>query len=276
MMAPEMDGADRAADDFIDAVRDRLRDHGCVLLRQALAAERCRDFADMFDRTFAGLAAALDREGVDVAAAEAADARVPGPGNIAWNLKIGQIMPNWFEQASPGVTMFDLLDGSRFPDVLGAIFGTSSRPSPEAHARRVSPRPDQQQQGWQEPIHFHIDAQYHMPQIFGVNVWVPVDACGVDAPGLQIVLDSVQAVIDFVGYDPDEMSFDTLRLEEINNGAFLDRYPADRLYRPEMAAGDVLLMHNWTVHATYCMPAMVKAHRSFELRFHGEEFLMGA
>jgi hypothetical protein len=275
MMAPEIDGADRAVDGFTDAVRERLRDHGCVLLRRALAPERCHDFADMFDRTFAGLAAALDREGVDVAAAEAADARIPGAGNIAWNLKIGQIMPNWFEQANPGLTMFDLLDGTRFPDLLGAIFGTAYRPSPEAHARRVSPRPDQQGQGWQEPIHFHIDAQYHMPQKFGVNVWVPVDGCGVDAPGMQVVLEPLQAVIDYVGYDPAGMSFDTLRLEAINSGAFLDRYAADRLYRPQMALGDVLLMHNWTLHGTYCTPDMVKARRSFELRFHGEEFLMG-
>jgi hypothetical protein len=274
MKSPELDTADREVAGFVDAVRDRLRDDGCVLLRRALAAERCHAFAAMLDRTFEGLAAALAGQGVDVEAARVADARTPGLGNIAWNLKIGQVMPPWFEQANPGVSMLDLLGGSRFPALLDGIFRTPYQPSPEAHARRVSPRSEQQPWGWQKPIHFHIDAQYHMPQVFGVNVWVPVDPCGVDAPGLQVVRETMDAVVDYVGYDRGAMSFDELRLRDVNDGVFLDRYDRDRIFRPAMAVGDVLLMHNWTLHATHCTPTMEKTRRSFELRFHGETFSM--
>ncbi len=51
MTTPELDARDGDAAGFIEAVRRTLHDQGCVLLRGALPAARCVEFADMFDRT---------------------------------------------------------------------------------------------------------------------------------------------------------------------------------------------------------------------------------
>ena len=83
--------------------------------------------------------------------------------------------------------MFDPVGDLRFHRLMNHVFKGSYAPSEAAHARRVAPLGAPRDMFHQQPVRFHIDAQYHSPHQFSLNFWVPLNDCGVDSPGLQTV-----------------------------------------------------------------------------------------
>ncbi len=270
----ELDMAEWQTSGFVGKVRQLLRTEGCVLLRRAITPQRCHAYESMLDSTFSAFYKLIEENGIDFNAIEQSDSQKGGVHSIAWNLKIGQVLPAWFEQANPGFAMFDLIGDISFHSLMHGIFRGNYAYAPTTHARRISPLAKHHFSGWQKPNNFHLDAQFHTPDQFGLNFWSPLNDCGEEAPGLQVIPGPAEPVIAESGYQQETQSFYIPRLENINNHGFLDQVDDGRIFRPVMQAGDVLLFHNWTLHATYCTPRMEKTRKSFELRVNGDQFSM--
>ena len=84
-----------------------------------------------------------------------------------------------------------------------------------------------------------------------VTCWIPLTACGVDAPGLELVNDRVDRM---------------LPPTQLTDGAVEQRWPTGRRTRPVLEAGDALLFSGDVLHRTHVTPAMTRTRTSIELR----------
>ena len=82
--------------------------------------------------------------------------------------------------------------------------------------------------------------------------WIALTACGVTAPGLELVTRRLGALLP-VG-----------ELSDVRIGA---RFAANHLWRPALGAGDALVFGGDIVHRTHVTPAMTDDRTSIELRF---------
>ena len=256
----EIDGPESHA--FLKSV---LRETGGIVLRNAIAPERCRFYRDLISKTHIYLAEQCAKEGHPVEAATVDDWNDMGWRRLAFELREGQLPPGMFERANPGFSIFDLIGDFQFNRVMTQFFIGEFRKSPSAHTRRVSSNPDLHSKHWQKPTLWHLDAQYHNPRHFGLNFWVPLDACGINAPGLQIIEGNVFDVQRFVEYDPVAETFNAQKLKAINEKTF-DHFDTERIYAPELNVGDVFVLHNWTIHQSCSRAGMTGVRQSCELR----------
>lgn len=132
-----------------------------------------------------------------------------------------------------------------------------------AVANRVDPRTF---------VHFHQD-RFFVGAGPMVNFWTPLDDCGVEAPGLEVVLgpetrdlrDVAKARSPLVGN-----TLSSLTEEEVR-----EIYPDREFAHPAMSAGDALAMHELTPHRTYATKSMTKPRASLEVRVFREGALPG-
>jgi hypothetical protein len=135
---------------------------------------------------------------------------------------------------------------------------------------------------WMAPLAPHLDAFFHLFE-FTVNFWVPLQPCGVDAPGLGVVRANLDEVISFTRYDGHPAvcggdgawnfaNFDPV-MAAMNRKVpqaieYFHTTLADRIVTPSYALGDALMLSNWTLHFTHARPGMSVARReNVELRF---------
>lgn len=265
MTGQEIDFAEFGNDYFHDTVRQSLREHGGIVLRNAIAPERCAFYRKLITATHEHLERQCAAQGHPVEGVVDDDQHKPGWHRLAYELREGQLPPGVFEQANPGFSIFDLIGDMRFGMIMSRFFEGDYRVSPSAHTRRISPDSACHSKTFQKPALCHIDAQYHNPRHFSLNFWVPLDDCGVDAPGLQIVQDNVFDTQRFVEYDHDAGTFNAGKLEIINERVF-DHFDRGRLFAPELRVGDVFIIHNWSIHESSFRNGMSKVRQSCELR----------
>jgi len=97
-------------------------------------------------------------------------------------------------------------------------------------------------------------------------VWIPLEACGIDRPGLEVVARPVTEIVPTIRQ---EGNFYASRGLEIPEDVVLARYGRDSLVHPAFETGDVLLFKGTTIHRTYATPAMREARLSIDLRLVG-------
>jgi hypothetical protein len=85
-----------------------------------------------------------------------------------------------------------------------------------------------------------------------VTCWIPLNPCGVDAPGLEFVNRRID---------------DLLQIEDLKDQALRKRFPENAFEKPVMKAGDVLLFRGGIVHRTHVNSEMRSNRTSIELRF---------
>lgn len=96
-----------------------------------------------------------------------------------------------------------------------------------------------------------------------VNLWVPLQDCGIDCPGLEVVncaTDGLMPVVDSA--DNFYASLGTEIAPEVVERAF---GPRD-LWHPPCAAGDLLLFKGTIVHRTHVTPTMTRERISVDIR----------
>jgi hypothetical protein len=129
----------------------------------------------------------------------------------------------------------------------------------------------QQPQGVAPPLPFHQDALFLGSAAPILNVWIPLQACGVDAPGLEVVTVPVPQV--FVppalpaGPLQAGMSYDALELPE---AAVRATFPAEAFCHAPLATGEVWIFSQWSLHRTWLTPAMQGTRHSLEVRLTGQ------
>ena len=84
-----------------------------------------------------------------------------------------------------------------------------------------------------------------------VTCWIALEPCGVDAPGLELVIDRVGRMLS-----PTQLA----------DCAVEQRWPTWRRARPALEAGDALVFSGDVLHRTHVSPAMTQTRTSIELR----------
>lgn len=84
-----------------------------------------------------------------------------------------------------------------------------------------------------------------------VTCWIALTPCGVDAPGLERVIERVHEM---------------LMPPQLRDGAVDDRWPSARREQPVLAAGDALVFTGDVLHRTHTAPEMTNTRTSIELR----------
>jgi len=227
----------------IEEIGAALRGDGCVLLRHFVAAD---DLARL-------------RETIDA---------VAPPGALHFNDRD--------MRARGRPHFYDYLFADKHRALVESLVGAGFRVSPNTVTRRVDAEAidaDGDGDGYQQPLPPHLDAFFHRFD-WTLNFWVPFRACGWDAPSLGVVRAPVEEAQAYTGYDGrrrrrgsaegwnfanfanPNFAVDDLR------GAF-----GERVWTPEYALGDAMLLSNWTLHFTHSAPEMTERRGNVELRF---------
>jgi hypothetical protein len=115
---------------------------------------------------------------------------------------------------------------------------------------------------WATP--FHQDASFLGNSCLILNFWIPLVACGRDAPGLELVLDHPPGIVERAA--PFDVSKPDYSGIELPSQEILDRYGADKMWHPEMQLGDILVFSNLAIHRTYLREDMQNSRISLEVR----------
>jgi ectoine hydroxylase-related dioxygenase (phytanoyl-CoA dioxygenase family) len=227
-----------------ESLREAYLRYGCAVIRRAVPA-------DLIERT----RAAIDK------------AYQSAPGDHVYNKQI--------KAASGGaLTGYELVGDPKLKRFLDLVYSGQLYFRKNATARRI--QGNEGNPNWQEPLAFHIDAQFHRFP-FTVNFWVPLEDCGVDAPSLQVLpLDylSTRAYSGYTGHllrpgEPFRFGYFANRV--FDPDVVIAAFGESAFLRPAMRAGDLILSSNWIIHGSYRTPAMHKGRTSVELRFIGTD-----
>jgi hypothetical protein len=179
--------------------------------------------------------------------------------------------------ARGGRHFFEYVFGEKHRSLVDSIVGPHYRVSRNTVTRRIDSTSDGD--GYQQPLTPHLDAFFHR-FAWTVNFWIPFRVCGRDAPSLGVVRAPVAEAQAFTGYDgkrrrggaPPRWNF-----ANFSNSSFavedLRAKFGERVWTPEYALGDAMLLSNWTLHFTHSAPEMTEQRGNVELRFAAQASL---
>lgn len=96
-----------------------------------------------------------------------------------------------------------------------------------------------------------------------VNIWIPLDACGEDAPGLEVVYGSWSQLLE---PSPPEQPRFAVERARLDVAAVAEAFGTDAFWHPVFEPGDAMLFAGATVHRTHATPAMRSDRFSIEIR----------
>lgn len=151
--------------------------------------------------------------------------------------------------------LVDALVPPSFLAVASGYLGAEATVAPERHVRLIlTGRSDNH-------LPFHQDESILGRKM--LNVWIPLVRCGVDAPGLELVLGSWTEQLPV---SPPADARYAVERAMITEDAILGRFGREALWRPAFTPGDALLFSGRTAHRTYATPQMTRDRMSVELR----------
>jgi len=84
-----------------------------------------------------------------------------------------------------------------------------------------------------------------------LTCWIPLNPCGIDSPGLELVRCRQPALLHFT---------------ELDDAALRRRFPPHEFWAPALEFGDGLVFLNSILHRTYAHPEMPHNRLSVEYR----------
>jgi hypothetical protein len=113
--------------------------------------------------------------------------------------------------------------------------------------------------GWHQDGALKFDFQSHTDGAFPHNAvlnmvtcWIPLDSCGLDAPGLELITDRLGSLLA-----PRQLQTEFLQT----------RFTPKKFWQPTLGPGDALLFRGDILHRTHVIPEMTNDRTSIELRF---------
>ncbi len=100
-------------------------------------------------------------------------------------------------------------------------------------------------------VRFPTEPGTPIPMTPLLTLWVPLDACGVDAPGLELVRHRLDSLLHFT---------------ELSDSDLRRRFAPADFWAPALAPGDALVFLNGTLHRTHLRPEMRRSRVSLEYR----------
>ncbi|MDB5092035.1 MAG: hypothetical protein JWO85_136 [Candidatus Eremiobacteraeota bacterium] len=154
-----------------------------------------------------------------------------------------------------GYDPVDTLLHPAFRELARSYLGKEPELEASSHVRSiVLSRPDAH-------LPFHQDQTILKRPL--LNIWVALDACGVDAPGLELVTESWSELRDPSPPEQPQFAVDHARLDA---ASVLEAFAAERFWRPVLQPGDAMLFSGATIHRTHVHAAMTADRMSVELR----------
>jgi hypothetical protein len=217
-----------------------LASSGCLLVRNLVSPERAGRLAAGIDASLAAYDAATtgtgdpdprwydprpmpDREGSNLPE-DVHRQFLRGRGSL-WTADSPRML---FE-------LFELVDDNGLGELITAFLGERPLLSGiKATMRRIPPDVDTDGR-------WHQDGSFLGERIRALNIWLALDRCGVDAPGLDIVPKRFNGVVE----DPESRYEWSLSDEAVHGAA-----DTTAIVRPEFQAGDALVFDHLLVHRT--------------------------
>ncbi|MEZ0370019.1 MAG: phytanoyl-CoA dioxygenase family protein [Candidatus Sericytochromatia bacterium] len=215
-------------------VGQTLRTRGVVLLRALVPVAQIDEWLPAFEAGYAEYDAHFQAGLLD-------------EQNVTGLYKWGHVLPSYIERFSDWLRA--TVDLPRLKALLHSYLGDEAF----LLMNNCAPR----RQGPVHPEHaifFHQDQEFMGAMHKAVNIWVPMTPAGGDWPGLELWLDSPQAPLLSILMTPQQRS------------AFYERIPKEKIWRPVLSPGDVLIFPPYTVHRTWLEPAMAQTRISSEIR----------
>lgn len=144
------------------------------------------------------------------------------------------------------------------PAMLAALFTIFGRKpdvsAADTYLRRVAPGVT----GTYIPFHQDATALANA----GLNVWIPLTDCGVDAPGLEIMARRTASILPTIASAGDYNQM------EIDPALVYQSFPEETRFYPTPKVGDAVLFLGSTVHRSHIAEGMTRERASVELRFY--------
>lgn len=267
-----------AGTDSPQSIAEVLRQHGCVLVRNALPRQPILLAGEAVRANARRLSEIVGREVNDMPLCFA-DQKCLDPAVVGFDghsladfsdpLTFSGFNRSWFYEGERNYKRWFWENGAAFPNLVLGLIVRSQLPATyrTVYRERVFcsyeycgvryQRSDIQHKSYT----FHQDASYHSrdpSSHAGLTTWIPLTDCGVDAPGLQLYPRSLEEVLPV----PDGVQLPYLFCD---TQTVLERY-GDRLWAPQMSAGDVLIFNHFVVHRTYFAEGMIRERQSVDFR----------
>lgn len=236
-----------------EMVRSAIVSRGCALVPGAVPAERCREMIEKIDRGFAASDAHSDSVDAESRAwyqpfNPPADA-VPGSPGID-PVRLGRESTLWavdsprlFEEVC--VLIEEIGMRRIVTDYLGERPFISAKKS---NLRRVTL--DNLYASW------HQDGAFMGEGIRTLNVWIALNDCGVDSPGMDIIPRRFDTIV--------ETGADGAMFDWAVSPATVAEVAPDAVVRPRFSAGDILLFDELFLHRTACEVGMTRERYAIE------------
>lgn len=149
----------------------------------------------------------------------------------------------------------ELLDCPAVRALAEAHLGEEPQMNPNSYVRALIPGPQIQ------ALPFHQDQSILRTPL--LNVWIPLAECGVDAPGLEVVVTDKRELLAMAGPPDHDVPVERVRIDE---RLVTETFGPGALWRPSLSPGDALVFAGTTVHRSHVTPAMTKPRLSVEMR----------
>jgi hypothetical protein len=239
-----------------ETLKAGIDEGGCLLVRDQVGPARVAELVEGIERAF-------------TARDQAAEDREPGwfeplaLGGGAYNLARQR---QWVTSAggvwtadSPRMTfeLIDLFGDVGLLDMIGAYLG--ERPAASVNKwtlRRVSPG---------GAADWHQDGAFLGDEIRAVNVWLALTDCGRDAPGMDVIPQRLDRIVE-TGTEGArfDWSVSPRKVDELLGG--------EPPLRPEFRAGDILLFDGFFLHQTANEDEMTKDRYAVETWCFGPSY----
>jgi hypothetical protein len=120
---------------------------------------------------------------------------------------------------------------------------------------------------------WHQDAAFLSPLNPVWNCWCPLQDCGKDAPGIELLDFNIKEKLT-PPQQPNKHQIkagDPYDLYAFSEQFLTSHFPNASIWSPEMQVGDVLLFHERILHRTALQPSMHKSRLSLEMRLVAKE-----
>jgi hypothetical protein len=172
-----------------------------------------------------------------------------------------------FRCATGGIHNFFELLSEPIWSAISTLSAGPFAPSVNAHCRSVPHDKGKTTYGETRPTttapSLHYDRLYHGDGNFIINVWCPLQDAGetFGRPSLSLVPSPLHEIVPLLRNNGDMLKPTDPRFKQFVAGH--ESVPV------ELAAGDVAIFSNWTLHETYITPSMTEGRTSLEIRVLG-------
>lgn len=237
-------------------IRGAFLEHGCLIVRGLVEPDRAAELLAGIDRVFAGRDAHVDGVPItetapwylpfapdsEYAASVSIGRGFVGKGSGVWTADSPRLLfelLDTYEQAGLRRTITDYL-GER--PAISVNKGTLRRAAPKVGTE------------W-----WHQDGAFLGAGIRSINIWLALNHCGVDAPGLEVVPKRIEKIVD-KGTEGADFDWSV-------GDAVVERVSGGRLARPIFGPGDAMLFDHLFLHRTGTTPGMSETRYATETWF---------